>query len=242
MRFSTKNKNVIDTPKTDDYLRSFQRGETKVRWLEEIDEWEFFREHYTMENKSFPCLTDNKDVCPGCTSENERVRKSARKYATNILNVDSGQVYPVRVPVSLKNKMETRGERNGGTITSRDYTVIRVGTGLETDYDVDQEPKYDVDLAMYLKSAKDIPTILEKTFASLFGDPDEYVRTHQARNAVVQQPTPVVEEEEDELEITEEELREMDLTQLKELASEVNVNIDGIEDRKVIIDRLLFSY
>lgn len=240
MRFSTKNKNVIETPKSDDWLRSFQKGETKVRFLEEIEDWEFFREHYTMENKSFPCLSDNKDVCPGCTSENERTRKSARKYGTNVLNVDTGQVYPVRVPVSLKTKMETRADRNGGTITNRDYTVIRMGTGLETDYDVDQESKYDVDLVMYLKSGKDIPTILEKSFVALFGDPDEYVRTHQARSSKPAEPTPSVKPDE-ELEITEEELRLMTMDQLKELADEVGVKYDGIDDPKIMVERLLFS-
>lgn len=145
MQFGTSKKAADANEGSGNYLRSFPRGETTVRFLEEPDDWNAYREHYTLEGKSFPC-TGNRKACPGCLHPNEKVSKSSRKYATQVYNVKTEKVLPYKIPVTLADRLAVRAERNGGTLLSRDYVILKTGTGLDTEYDVDQEDKYPVDL------------------------------------------------------------------------------------------------
>lgn len=163
MRFGTKKADVEETDSDGLYLRNFKDGDTKVRFLQETDDWIEFREHYTSDKKSYPCTRD-KDTCPGCTSDSDDEARSSRKYATNVLVVKGNYVAPYRVPISLAKKMFARAERNEGTITNRDYIVMRSGKGLDTEYDVEGDDKYEVNLKTLLKDGQDIEEILEKAF------------------------------------------------------------------------------
>lgn len=172
MKFGTKSS---DAPKFDgDYLRNFKKGETVGRFLQEPEDFIMFYEHY-LGNKSFPCTEDTRR-CPGCTHENADVQRRSRKYATYFYNVAQKFTAPHRLAVGLNNKMEARKDRNDGTILSRDFAVIRSGEGLNTDYDVDQEDKYEVDIKHLrsLYTGATIEEILEQSFRDLWGDPSKY--------------------------------------------------------------------
>lgn len=83
MKFGQKKKDAPDVG-SGKYLRNWKKGETKVRFLDESDDWIAFREHYTRDRKSFPC-TEERDTCLGCQSPDEEVAKSSRKYAAQVL-------------------------------------------------------------------------------------------------------------------------------------------------------------
>lgn len=158
-----------DAPESDSdgmYLRSFKKGETLVRFLEEVDTWIFFREHYNEKGRAFPC-TNDRDTCPGCTSDDERVSKSTRKYATNVLVLRDDHkdyVAPYRVPIGLAESMFGKSERNHGTILDRDFLVMRTGSSLQTNYEVDPDDKYELDTRKWRKDMVDIEEVLQAMF------------------------------------------------------------------------------
>lgn len=170
MRFGTYKKDVIDNDGA--YLRTFKKGDTRVRFLTEIEDWVQFREHYSVDGKSFPCTKD-RSTCPGCTDENEKVSRSTNRYAVNAILVKNGQVYAFKMGKSLVDRLSMRSERNGGTIVNRDYVIIRSGDGLETDYDVEQEDKSPVNLKEYKDQLVNIEEVLEANFNEAFGDEEK---------------------------------------------------------------------
>jgi hypothetical protein len=176
VRFTDKRGDISDAEQSNaEYLRSFKIGDTTVRFLEEMSDWERYREHYTVDGKMFPCIKSQGE-CPGCNSDNEKVSKNSRKYATNVYLVDSSRVLPFKIPISLAKKMEARADKNGGTITNRDYVVMRTGkTMMDTEYDVDTDEKYAIDTAEKLKEGADINALLEAAFREQWGDPEDYV-------------------------------------------------------------------
>lgn len=173
MKFGQQSSEVKDTS-SEEYLRPFRKGTTVVRFLQEPGQFVHYREHY-IGGKSFPC-TDNTKRCPGCTHESEDVSKRSRKYAAMVYNVERKQVAPYKLAVGLNNKMEARYDRNDKTILTRDFAVIRTGDGLSTDYDVDQEDKYELDIKALLKTydGSSIEKILKDTFEAIWGDSSKY--------------------------------------------------------------------
>jgi hypothetical protein len=262
MKFGTVKKNEVEMVRSGDYLRNFKEGETKIRFLNETDEFIMFREHYTVEGKSFPCLQDSPS-CPGCSSEIESVRKSSRKYAVNVLMVDSGYVNAVKMPVTLVNRVVTRSERNGGTIINRDYVIYRTGKGLETEYDVEQDEKYPVEFAQYDSSLKDINAILVTSFEEICGPVSDYEVSKKPKVAEKAEPTaseitkakPAKTAQEakedflskstsnsghvDEEEIDESAVRAMTINQLVVLAGRANLDISKAETREEMVELLI---
>lgn len=118
------------------WMRTLKPGEYKMRFLSETDDWTFYWEHFnpTPGGFPFPC-TGDKSTCPGCTSGIEKMEKASPKYAVNAKLGDYVDVY--KFPVKFYNKMVIRSERNGGTVTDRDYLVTRIGNDTSTDYDID---------------------------------------------------------------------------------------------------------
>ena len=164
MRFGERVEEVGDEPTGGDtrYMRPVKKGETRFRFLQEVKDWERFYEHYNPNPGGFPFpCTRDKATCPGCTSGNERMEKASRKYAVNALV--GGYVDIYKMPLTVKNRMEIRSERNGGTILDRDYLVTRTGSGInDTEYDVEGLTPGPVDLAG--KSLHDIEGALQTAF------------------------------------------------------------------------------
>jgi hypothetical protein len=228
------------------YLRNFKDGEVTVRFLEECDEWIVFREHYTAERKSFPCTGD--DNCPGCNSDDEQVKRSSRKYATNVWIPKNNVVIPFRIPITLAKRLFARAERNDGTITNRDYVVMRTGKGLEVEYDVEADDKYTVDLKPLLAQAKDIQEILRISFEENAGGKKEQnsslVKGKPEKDEVEEEPLPTKPESEsaadsDDLVIDEDALYEMGLDDLLEIADKAGLIMKDNSKKSDVIRALI---
>lgn len=235
------------------YLRNFKDGEVAVRFLEECDEWIVFREHYTAERKSFPC-TGDRDSCPGCTSDDDQVARSSRKYATNVWLPKNNMVLPFRIPITLAKRLFARAERNDGTITNRDYVVMRSGKGLEVEYDVEADDKYNVDLRPLLAQAKDIHEILAASYDEIWGEPKAEktsalakpkaepkakVEKDDAEEAFPSEPEVVSAAASDDLVIDEEALYDMGLPELVLLAEKEGLVLPNGSKKSDVIRALI---
>jgi len=63
---------------TGEWPKGLRAGETRVRFVAEIADWQEYWEHYDESVKFFPC-TGDKATCPGCTSANERTAKASKR-------------------------------------------------------------------------------------------------------------------------------------------------------------------
>ena len=250
MKFGVEKKNELAaSTRPGDYIRNFKAGDTTIRFLSETDDFFGYREHYSPEGKSYPCLQDSPN-CPGCNSEIESERRASRKYAANVLMPETGYVYVFKMPVTLVNRLVTRSERNGGTIIDRDYIISRSGKGLETEYDVDPGDRYVVDVDSYGQHLKDINKMLQQSFEEAWGPISDYDGSSKtkaeakveetkvddippSKKAVEKNNAAVVEV------IDEATVRDMDLSKLIKLSAEAGVDITNVETREQIIDVLL---
>lgn len=238
MRFTSKRGDVSDADSGGMYLRSFKTGATTVRFLQEMKDWDRYREHYTLDGKMFPCIKDMGN-CPGCNSENDKVSKSSRKYATNVYLPQVGVVLPFKIPISLAKRLETRAERNGGTLLNRDYVIFRKGSGLDTDYDVEGDEKYEVDIDEKLKEATDVNECLDASFREQWGDPEDFVSDGKPAASKPSEDVPPTEtsaqsESAGDEVISEDALWEMPRNDLEVVARKVGVDPGGMTDRQLV--------
>lgn len=175
-------------------ISGFQGPETRVRFVEEVDEWLKVYEHFSQTFKQFyPCIGAN---CPGCAVDDERESKPNRKYiAAAILADDPGEsVNLYRVPTAVVNTVVRRFEREG-TNCNRDFTVYREGQGMRTKYEVeyeDADPK--PNLEKLRRQAKDKQVVLGEMFRSRWGvTAEEY-----AKGGKINPPTPRASDEDEE--------------------------------------------
>lgn len=260
MRFGTKKSEAVESDSDGMYLRNFKDGDTKVRFLQETDDWIEFREHYTSDKKSYPCTKD-RDTCPGCNSEDEDERKAGRKYAANVHVVKGNFTAPYRIPVSLAKKMFTRSERNNGTITNRDYIIIRSGKGLDTEYDVESDDSYKLDIKALLADGLDIEEVLERAFEENAPKPDKPKAKTEERSArrsrnedEDEAPARAKKDDEDEefptetardtgesetVEIDEDALFDMTVAELKDLAEKGGIEIESGAKKSEIIKSII---
>jgi len=144
------------------WIKGFKEGETRIRFLQEFDDdpgWVIYYEHYNPAGSYFPC-TGDRDTCPGCTSTNERMKSASRRVAVNALVGQYQDVY--KIPIKLANRLKIRAERNGNTITDRDYVVTRVGMDKDTEYDVESGNAMPIDTSAY--QMLDINAMLQAAF------------------------------------------------------------------------------
>lgn len=156
-----------------DWIKSLQDGkDLRVRFLQDPEQWKKYREHYSQETKFFPCKGE-RNGCPGCNSDSDQLKKSSRRYVSKVLDVKEAKVIALKMPVDLANRVIGKADRNGGTLLTRDYTLIRTGKGLDTTYDVEAEDKSEVDLARYSTDAGsiDIEKMLQDQYEEAFGKP-----------------------------------------------------------------------
>src|SRR4249919_230048 len=79
-----------------DFIKYLKEGNTTFRILQEQEEWKYYWEHFSPEGYSFPCPRDVDDpieMCPGCSSDNEKMKKVSRKIAFNALHSFNGTEY-----------------------------------------------------------------------------------------------------------------------------------------------------
>lgn len=148
------------------YLRGIKAGkDLRVRFLQDPTEWLEFAEHYSRGTGFFPCGA-NEGYCGGCESDDDQMRRAGVKYIAQVLiqhedgAKDVGEVRALKIPRTLANRLTARAERNGSTLLNRDYTIIRSGSGIDTEYDVETEDKSPLDLSKYVHV--DVDSILEQ--------------------------------------------------------------------------------
>jgi len=156
---------------------NFRDGSTTVRFLEELsdEEWTTYWEHYDQGKKKFyPC--PGKDVCPGCKEDlraQKRYLVNALVVASDNSKVKAGYVNLYKVPASLIDKFMRRADRAGGTITDRDYEIIRTGSGLDTEYDLETGDKSKIDISQYEEKMIDHEEALQAAWNAAFPDAAE---------------------------------------------------------------------
>lgn len=149
------------------WLRGIKDGkDLRVRFLQDPEEWLEYGEHYARSTGFFPCTGD--ETCGGCASDDDRMAKPSTKYIAQVLiqhedgAKDVGQVRALKIPRTLANKLTIRAERSGNTLLDRDYTILRRGSGTDTEYDVEREDKAPMDLSKY--THVDVDAILSQQF------------------------------------------------------------------------------
>jgi hypothetical protein len=223
-----------------------------VRFLTEPDEWYAYREHYDPSVHFFPCIGKESD-CPGCEHESEKVQRTSRRYLANVLDVEEGRVVPLKLPLDLANRLVARYERNGDTLTNRDYTLHRMGKGLDTTYDVTPEDKSKVDISQY--DLADLEKALIEQFEDAFDLESEEKEEPAPRKRASKASQPEVDDDddldsevpsepsssaddEDEGYLSEEEALKLDKDQLKALADQVGAEIDGRWSKEKMVDAI----
>jgi hypothetical protein len=124
------------------FMKYMKDGDNILRVADEPDKWVYYWEHFNPDGNPFPC-TNERDTCPGCTSDNEKMSKASRKVAFNAVSEYDGKAYVNvwKVPKTVSDKLKTRYERLG-TVTDRYYIVTRFkkDNGFY-DYDVEGQDK-----------------------------------------------------------------------------------------------------
>lgn len=207
MRFGKRSAEATETKSGGgDWIKHLKSGDTRVRFLQEEEDWVEYWEHYNPDGFPFPC-TNTKD-CPGCNAENERAKRATKRYAVNVLR--DGYVEVFKLPVTLRDRLKTRSQRNG-TLLDRDYTLVRSGEGLNTEYDYDQHERDKQDLSAH--QIKDIEELLQSAFTE--AHPEYDLGEKKDKPKATQGPPPF--DQSPDVEITLEELKKMRYGQIIEL-------------------------
>jgi len=240
------------------WIRNLKQGEDlTVRFVEEPEDWYSYREHYSPEVNFFPCIGDD---CPGCNSDSDKTQRASRRFLASALDTDQGQVVPLKLPLDLANRLVARYERYGNTITDRDYTLHRMGKGLDTSYDVTPEAPQDMDLSRY--ESIDHEEVLLQQFQDAFGlDDDDDKPKSSGKTLDGGSTSSVQEDDDDDLDteddslpsessgtaeegesddeyLTEEEALKMSRSELKALADEIGVTLKTNWNKQQMVDAI----
>lgn len=146
---------------SDIWIKGFREGTTEVRWLDELDDFAMYMEHYdaAFGPKGFyGCagwelvekangeveVIEHPERCMGCQSQSEKVRGRTLRYAGNAMDKDRRhQIF--KIGNNLHTDFDQRYQRTG-TITDRNFFIKRVGSGMQnTKYSFDIGDPYKLD-------------------------------------------------------------------------------------------------
>jgi hypothetical protein len=234
MRFGKSAEEAAEEPSRGgggNFIKYLKDGDNTFRILQEPNEWKYYWEHFSPAGFSFPCpreVDDPLDMCPGCSSDNERMKKPSRKIAFNILHSFNGQEYVdvMKVGPTVSEKLDNRFKRFG-TVTDRDYTVTRYKTSADR-YDFDVEGNTPTPVDLHKEEWKDVEALLQQAWDDAWGDPNQAAANKQAtesapaeakRPTIAPAPKPQPEDPpfEEEKAYNEADLRSMDHTALVHL-------------------------
>jgi hypothetical protein len=153
-----------------DFIRYLKEGATTFRILQEQEEWKYYWEHFSPAGFSFPC--NGEADCPGCVSDNDKMKKVSRKIAFNALSSVNGTEYVDvwKIGPMVADKLENRIKRYE-TITDRDYTITKYkGSGDRWDFDVEGGTPVPINLRK--EEWKDIEGLLQAAWDENWGNPD----------------------------------------------------------------------
>lgn len=160
MRFGKSAEEASTEPtRGGDYIRYLKDGDTTFRILQEPTTWTYYWEHFDPNGFSFPCDSENRDTCPGCTSENPKTKKASRKIAFNALQSYGGTDYVnvYKISNELKDRLENRFNKIG-TLMDRDYTITKLkGSNDKVIWEIEGGAISQVDLkGLELKSIEEM--------------------------------------------------------------------------------------
>lgn len=219
-----------------------------VRFLQEPHDWYGYYEGYLEERKRYFPVPEGMDWDG---------RKSFR-YLTNVIDTDTDQVIPLKVPSSLANRLVVRFERYG-TLLDRDYDLLRTGKGLDTEYDVETNAQEDRKLDQY--ELIDLEATLVDAYDSVFGTndgeedeketnplkqrarrnvavDDEDVDTEGQGATMSQEPEAEPTNDDDEF-YTEAELNKMNIGEIRALATDYGLTFVKKTTKKDLIEMIL---
>lgn len=263
MRFGTSYKNdTRSSTSRDGWINYFKDPETRIRFLQQMDEWTVYWQHFNASKKrAYPC-TEDRDTCPGCLSEDEREAKASKRYLCNTLNQDTGFTNLYAIPVSLIDDLVRACDKDENSITERDYTVIRRNKSGVVEYSLDKEARDNLPLEKYTKYFKDHQQALAEAYVEAWGKlPDGSVppapvgeENQDVQPKAKRQPKPEGEyiqdikdndppsepaPEDDDLELTDDEVRAMNTGQLKDLFKRCGLEVPDEEDATVLAELLM---
>jgi hypothetical protein len=150
------------------YIKYFKENETRLRFLEPVHEWTEIWMHFSQsKSRDYPC-TGNKSTCPGCNHENPKESRASKRYIVNALGVKTGYVDLWKIPQSIIDDF-LRYEQMDGSISLRDYTVLKFQKDGGTKYSVDKEDRDGLELVEYTKLMKDHQEALADAFREVWG-------------------------------------------------------------------------
>jgi len=259
------------------WIKGFKDGETEVRFLEQMDDWTPYWEHFDnslgAKGAFFPC-TGDRDTCPGCTSENERTRNASKRYLVNAqaknTKDDKGPYVDLyKVGQKLAEDIEQKSSRDDGDLFKRMYYVIRSGSGLNTVYRADRDDHREIiDPQDFIEQFQDHEAALQAMWRRAFGEldpaedkpaPRESRRTREVPEAPPEvevptqrtatydedppsEPQPAqdqVAEADDEVTLSEEELRAMPADEIKALIKQCGFQVIEEDDPNALADYLI---
>lgn len=234
-------------------------GEFEVRFLNETDEWIVYHDVWDNGMRTSWPNPENADM-DGYSTGDEPQRRISKKYLANVLIVnadepdDRKRVVVVQLPLSVVNALTARIEKYG-TVLDRTYTIYRTGEGKDTEYHVDPEPASSFNSAPYLDDCHDLEEILQGQWNRVWGEgSDEEPEPAPRRKPKMRNTAPQKAPEsdpEDELdddafkpaeEATEadseyydmDELEAMSIGQLRALAEEYAVDVEGLNKAGIV--------
>lgn len=251
----------------EDWLRYFRQPETRLRFLEEMNDWTEVWMHWSPgKQRTYPC-TDDFDTCPGHNSDNERERQAQKRYIVNALS--DGYVNAWIIPGSLWDDLDRFKDKSGGTITDRDYTIVKKGSKEEgVRYSADREERDRIDLSKYDAKKRDHQQMLNDVFVEVWGKkPEDFengtpeahevkrvakravtppswsengTKTEEAYQDPPSEPQPQSdgEAEEDQV-LSEAELRSMSAEQIKALFVQCGLEVPDLDDSQELADELM---
>jgi hypothetical protein len=152
------------------FIKYCKEGKNVLRILDEPDKWIYFWEHYNPTGFSFPCTRD-RDTCPGCTSDVEKMKKASYKVAMNCFDGQYTNVW--KFPnQAVGEKLKARYERIG-TIRDRDYMITQIKSAGGTDYDVEgleKEPLTESQVEEFQQYMSDPEQLLAEAYEQSWGD------------------------------------------------------------------------
>lgn len=154
-------------------------GQLTVRFLTELTDFEYYQECWPVgKGRPFP-------LAEGLQEGTDYQRKNDM-YLANALDVENDRVIALQIKPSVLASLMLKHERYG-TIMDRDYTIVRYGEGLNTEYSLENEGPSKRNLAKY--QLYDLSQVIQDAYDDVFGS-DESVNSVKPKKKAGLTPLP----------------------------------------------------